>query len=45
VRQAVEACGSICCSSAWASPDQMIIGICLLLGFWLTGKSLYLLVG
>ncbi len=25
--------------------DQMIIGICLLLGFWLTGKSLYLLVG
>jgi Sap, sulfolipid-1-addressing protein len=25
--------------------DQMIIGICLLLGFWLAGKSLYLLVG
>lgn len=25
--------------------DQMIVGICLLLGFWLTGKSLYLLVG
>ena len=24
--------------------DQMIIGICLLLGFWLAGKSLYLLV-
>jgi hypothetical protein len=25
--------------------DQMIVGICLLLGFWLTGKSLYLLAG
>jgi Sap, sulfolipid-1-addressing protein len=24
--------------------DQMIVGICLLLGFWLAGKSLYLLV-
>ena len=25
--------------------DQMIVGICLLLGFWLAGKSIYLLVG
>ena len=25
--------------------DRMVIGICLLLGFWLAGKSLYLLVG
>jgi hypothetical protein len=25
--------------------DQMIVGICLLLGFWLTGKSIFLLVG
>ncbi|HTT53637.1 MAG TPA: GAP family protein [Streptosporangiaceae bacterium] len=24
--------------------DQMIVGICLLLGFWLAGKSIYLLV-
>ena len=24
--------------------DQMIIAICLLLGFWLAGKSIYLLV-
>jgi hypothetical protein len=25
--------------------DQVIIGISLLLGFWLAGKSIYLLVG
>jgi hypothetical protein len=24
--------------------DQVIIAICLLLGFWLAGKSIYLLV-
>jgi len=25
-------------------PDQVVIVICLLLGFWLAGKSIYLLV-
>jgi hypothetical protein len=24
--------------------EQVIIGVCLLLGFWLAGKSIYLLV-
>jgi threonine/homoserine/homoserine lactone efflux protein len=28
-----------------AHQDQVIIGLCLFLGLWLTGKSLYLLVG